>query len=104
MKPSRPTHPDIAVGSSPGNRTETVIGTLLLTAFVGFLCLFVEDVRHNDALAATGRVLHWAGGAGIIATIIITRTVLRRWKSGFDWIFAAMWTLLTILTWMNGDL
>ncbi|MFF1380008.1 hypothetical protein [Streptomyces sp. NPDC058308] len=94
----------MAVGSSPGNRTETVIGTLLLTAFVGFLFLFVEDARNNDALATTGRVLHWAAGAGIAVTIIITRTVLRRWTSGFDWIFAAMWALLTILTWMNGDL
>ncbi|MFF0503378.1 MULTISPECIES: hypothetical protein [Streptomyces] len=99
----RPT-PDKVAAPSPGNRTETFFGVFLLMAFVGFLFLFVSDARQNDTLVTVGRVLHWAAGAGIVATIAVTRAALRRWTSGFDWIFAAMWIALTILMWVNGDL
>ncbi|WJV48597.1 hypothetical protein [Streptomyces flavofungini] len=104
MTSSSPPPPGETAGPSPGNRTETVFSAFLFVAFAGFLCLFVADARHNDALADIGRVLHWASGVGILATIALTRTALRSWRSGFDWIFAAVWIALTVLTWVNGDL
>ncbi|MEW2525393.1 hypothetical protein [Streptomyces sp. NPDC047071] len=102
--PSSPPTPHETAATSPGNRTETVLGTLLLIAFVGFLFLFVADARHDDTLATVGRALHWASGAGTLVTIVLSRTVLRRWRSGFDWIFAALWCVRTILMCLNGEL
>ncbi|QEV57517.1 hypothetical protein CP982_01230 [Streptomyces spectabilis] len=90
--------------TSPQHRTETVLAALLFVAFVGFLCLFVADARHNDTLATVGLALHWASGAGTLATIALSRTVLRRWRSGFDWIFAALWCVRTVLIFLNGEL
>ncbi|MFE2291307.1 hypothetical protein [Streptomyces sp. NPDC059452] len=104
MNSSQPVHRDAAGGPSPGNRTETVIGLSLLVTVVGRLLLLVADFRDDDSLAEIGRVLHWAGGVGIAATIVITRTVLRRWASGFDWIFAVMWIGVTFLASINGNL
>ncbi|MFJ1594449.1 hypothetical protein ACIOD0_30020 [Kitasatospora albolonga] len=101
---SQPADRDAAGGPSPRNRTETVIGSALLVTVVGRLLLLVADVRDDDFLAEIGRVLHWAGGVGIAATIVITRTVLRRWTSGFDWIFAVMWIGVTFLASVNGSL
>lgn len=101
---SSPSASHKTAGPSPGNRTETVLSSFLLLAVVGFLLLFLADARQDDTLASIGRVLHWAAGTGILATTAVTRTVLRRWASGFDWILAAMWILLTILTWANGEL
>ncbi|MEU9708441.1 hypothetical protein AB0E21_07475 [Streptomyces sp. NPDC047967] len=73
-------------------------------AFTGFLLLFASGVRQSDSLVTVGRLLHWAAGAGVAAAIVVTRTVLCRWRSGFDWIFAAMWIALTILMRVNGEL
>jgi len=104
MAPSSPPSPGKPTGLSPGNRTESVLSAFLLVHFAGFLCLFVADARHNGALADVGRVLHWASGAGILATILLTRIALRSWRSGFDWIFAALWIVLTVVTWARGGL
>lgn len=103
MASSRSHHPD-KVGPSTGNRAETLIGTFLITAFACFLLLIVADTRDNGTLTMIGRVLYWAAGAGIAVTIVITRTALRCHTSGFDWIFAAVWIVLTIMAWFNGHL
>ncbi|MDK1472522.1 hypothetical protein QNO07_03615 [Streptomyces sp. 549] len=104
MTSSEPPSPSAPAELSPGNRTETAFGSVLLFAVIGFLLLFVADARGNDTLAAVGRLLHWAAGAGVLVIVAVTRTALRRWTSGFDWIFAAMWIVLTIPMWLNGDL
>ncbi|MFI1965793.1 hypothetical protein ACH429_17075 [Streptomyces pathocidini] len=104
MAPSSPPPPNRPTELSPGNRTETVLSAFLLIHFAGFLYLFVADARHSGTLADIGQVLHWASGVGVLATIILTRIALPSWRSGFDWIFAALWTALTVLTWANGGL
>ncbi|WP_162929347.1 hypothetical protein [Streptomyces sp. YIM 130001] len=79
-------------------------GGFLLVTVIGFLFLLVGGARGDAGVVSIGRILHWTGGAGAVITIAMTRTLLRGWRSGFDWILLAPLAVLTLFGWLNGDL